>query len=698
MLATTTAFFLSLSCLFAPVETPPSTASRADLLAMMPRNTAVAVAVNFRAEIVNETLIRKIATFYAPQADTAKLLADTLLSIPGELAFGFIPSERRKGDFDVVVVMDISKRDFELRDWLSKKLLPLIRASNPNNDKARARLTGELPTFTIEVPGADKPALYIAVRGKIAVASNDSRLVRAAHTQKNDPRKSLAAAPGVRRMARELPRQAAAWVLFQPEPLVAAQPKPKPRSQDELLMQILSPEDLHAAAAYLDVSGNAIELGALAMLDEESKGLARILSGSNSESALQPRLSTAFPVTARLGCDNLSELPALLYQITDQFDETIGVEYREDLAAFTKTTGVDLNANLLSQINDEFVLAVRPDFAQQPPVAWALVTSVQDSTVFASAAQKLTTHFGLTYDTREQAGLQIHTATGMTPVAWTLAGKHLIIAIDAKTVRDTAKILQKNTGATKASRGLTRLDRANQFYLNVDLPLLAQQAPMLPMLAGAKFGPLIKDGSVAAALTHDGRFSRFRLRWDLAKVKPTDQNGVDPGNASQELLSFVANQTVEALTAARREAQRVLGMSNMRAMAQGLYTYAEAHGGQFPASLTELVEANHLTLEQFKNPYTNEGPTDLAYFDETCHVIYRPGLTNKTAPYEIVIAERITTPNNNGIGVANFTFIDGHVETLEDPLASQIIYMIETGAPSVTVEAARVALANGAAE
>ncbi len=705
MLATATALFLTLGCLLAPDETPRSAASRADLLAMMPRDTAVAVAVNFRAEIVSEALIRKIAAFAAPQNDAPDLHVDLLASIPGEMAFGFVPKKRRDrdndrdgdGDIDVVVVMDLSKPGFDLHDWLSKKLLPLIGATNPHNDKARARIAGELPTFTIEIPGADKPALYIAVRGKIAVASNDSRLVRAAHMQKNDPRESLVSAPGVRRVARELPKHAAAWVLFQPEPFIAAQPKPKPRSRDELLMQILNPEDLHAAAAYLDISGNAIELGALAMLNEECKGLARILSGSNSESALQPKLSTAFPVTARIGCENLSELPTLLYQITDRFDETIGVEYREDLAAFNKTTGVDLNANLLSQIHDEFVLVVRPDFSQQPPVAWALVTTVKDPTVFASAAEKLTAHFGLTFDTREQAGLQIHTATGMTPVAWTLAGKHLVIAIDAKTVRDTAKVLLKSAGSASASRGLTRLDRSNQFYLNVDLPLLAQQAPMLPMLAGAQFGPLVKDGSLAAALTRDGQFSRFRLRWDLGKGRPS-QDGGESGIGGEEVLAFVADQAIDALTSARHEAQRVVGMSNMRAITQGLYIYAEAHGGQFPDSLAELVKSNNLTLEQLKNPYTNEGPTDLADLEDKSHLVYRPGLTNQSAPNEIVFAERFSTANNRGQAMASFAFVDGHVESLEEPLASLIINMIESGAPSVTVDAARAALANGGTE
>ena len=703
MLSTTTALFLSFCCLLTPNEPPRSAASRADLLAMMPRDTAVAVAVNFRAEIVNESLIRKIAAVVAPVEGAPELLADLLTSIPGELAIGFIPSKRRDRDSDqdrdsdVVVVMDLSKPGFELHDWLTKKLIPLIRATNPHNKKSRARIAGELPTFTLEIPGEDKPALYIAVRGKIAVASNDSRLVRAAHMQKNDPRESLVSAPGVRRVARELPKQAAAWVLFQPEPFVAAQPKPKPRSQDELLMQILNPEDLHAAAAYLDINGNAIELGGLAMLAEECKGLARLLTGSNSESALQPQLSSAFPVTARLGCSDLTALPALLYKITDRFDETIGIEYREDLAAFNKATGVDLNASLLSQIHDEFVLAVRADFSQQPPVAWALVTTVTDPTVFSSAAEKLTAHFGLTYDTREQAGLQIHTATGMTPVAWTLAGKHLVIAIDAKTVRDTAKVLQKTANSANASRGLTRLERANQFYLNIDLPLLAQQAPMLPMLAGAQFGPLVKDGSVAAALTRDGQFSRFRLRWDLGKARPS-QDGGESGIGGEDVLAFVADQTIDALTSARHEAQRVVGMSNMRAITQGLYIYAEGHGGQFPDSLAELVKANNLTLEQFSNPYTNEGPTDLADLEDKSHIVYRPGLTNQSAPSEVVIAERFSTANNRGQAMASFAFVDGHVESLPEPLASQIIYMIESGEPSVTVDAARAALANGGTE
>ena len=685
------------ACLFGPLETPAKAkrASRADLLAMMPSDTALAVAVNFRDDVISEELIRKAASFYLSQQAQASLLADTLVEIPSDMVFGFVPSKRRDRDADVVVVMDISDPRFDFRDWLTKQLLPLIRATNPHNNKAHARLEGQSPIFTITMAGEEKPLLYIAVRGKIAVASTESRLVKELQSKKKNKRDSFASVPGVRRIMRSLPTRAAAWVVVQPQPFVAAQEKPKPRSREELLMQVLSPADLHAAAAYLDMSDGAIELGALVLLSDESHGVAQLLTGPHSESALLGNLAAEFPLSARVACDSLCSLPATLYRITDQFDQTIGIEYREDLATFQKQTGVNFNSSLLGQVHQEIIFGLRPDFSQQPPIAWTLAMPVQDPTVFAAAAEKLTQHFGLTYETREQAGLRIHTSTDMTPIAWTLAGPYLVIANSAKTVRDTAQALSRpSTKKTSLGRSLQKMGVSNQFFLNVDIKMVSQQAPMLAMLAGPKFGPLIQDGYLAASMTRDDRFSRFRLRWEPGKsARPPSKTGSHENN---ELMSLVGAQAIDAMISARREAQRVLGMSNMRGMTQGLYIYASDHGGQFPESLAELIKSNNLTLEMFKNPYTGDGPTGLDDFAELSHLIYRPGLTTKAPPEEIIIAERVPTPNGNGIGVASIAFADGHIEAIEDPLASKLIEMIELKAPSVTIAAAEAELAGSA--
>ncbi|MBK8269101.1 MAG: hypothetical protein IPK83_12660 [Planctomycetes bacterium] len=59
--------------------------------------------------------------------------------------------------------------------------------------------------------------------------------------------------------------------------------------------------------------------------------------------------------------------------------------------------------------------------------------------------------------------------------------------------------------------------------------------------------------------------------------------------------------------------------------------------------------------------------------------MYRPGLNHNSPPDEIVLAEKAIFAGNG----ANFLFVDGHVEFIAEPRASEIIEQIKSGAESV---------------
>ncbi len=53
----------------------------------------------------------------------------------------------------------------------------------------------------------------------------------------------------------------------------------------------------------------------------------------------------------------------------------------------------------------------------------------------------------------------------------------------------------------------------------------------------------------------------------------------------------------------------------------------------------------------------------------TFSLIFRPGLTTKSDPREILLAEREVTDSRG----ANFLFVDGHVEFIKEPRASELL-------------------------
>ncbi|HPF37187.1 MAG TPA: hypothetical protein P5081_13280 [Phycisphaerae bacterium] len=668
--------------------------STGDLLDAIPEDASFAVVANLRGDSLLEDMLTSIARVQANTPEAGDLTVALFESIPGAIAIGVLPDPRGKEAQDVVIVMDIAKPGFDFRDWLDNRLLPVIRSEGRRNRLAGLRVEGDGGALRIVDPKQDnKTVLYISVRGGRAVfGTRASSTLASAKRREGD--KSFADAPGVRKILRDLPADAPFRFLFNPAPILKAQRPPEPRSTEALLRQILQPEDLVAAGGFLRWRGRVIEIGATALLAEETKGVARWLDRSNSESRLMRRLAGEFPLIARVGVTSLTAVPDGVYSITDEFDETISTEYREDLANFNKTTGIDFNASILGQIQDELVIGVRPDFSQQPPVAWTAIARLGDPALFESACGKLANHFGLQFDTRTSEGVAIHSAPQPVSLAWCVAGNTLVLADGFTTARDTIRRLSsegsKNDSATM-EKGMRDLGAANQMMLLTDVGLLSRQAPMLPALVGPKFGPLLSGGYVGASLARDDRKVQLRLRWELGG--PARNKDATDG-APDELLSTLTNQLVASLKSARRQAQRVIGMSNMRTIVQGMFVYAQSHENRFPESLEAFAATSPdmMPLSLLNNPYTDDGPEAPSEIAEYSHVIYRPGLTTQTGPDEVVLAERSVQTCADSTG-ANFAFADGHCEFVVEPTAGRLIEMIQAGEPSVTIAAAEARLA-----
>lgn len=669
----------------------PSPAGKSDLLAALPDDAMLAIVANLHGETLTDGLVAAIARVEATGDEHAQQLADLIGSIPGEMALGIVPDPRQPDDISWVVVMDVGKPGFDMRDWLNLKLLPVIRGHAARDRYASIRLEGDGDAMRIVNPADDnKTLVYVAVRGRTAVMSDHANLARAATSRRRSD-KTFVEAKGIRRVLRELPKDAAIRVLFNPAPLLKAQKPPKPHTFDEVVQQVLHPEDLVAVGGYLRWDSKAIEISAQAILADECQGIAQWLERANTESKLMSEIAGEYPVMLRVGISTLAALPDSLYKITDNVDDTISTEYREDLAAFNRETGIDFNTAILGQIHDEVVIAVKPDLSKQPPFAWTLIAPVSEPLTLETAATRLAEHFELEFDSRTSEGLAIHSAPDPSRFAWGVTGNRLVIGDDFTSVRDAARRLKTGASATHSKvleSGALELGAANQMMLLTDVGLLCRQAPMLPMLAGPRFSSALSGGYVGAALTSNDHVVRLKLRWELGTTSGSRQRAKE--NESPQLVTSLAESLVDSLTMARRQAQRVVGMSNMHQATMALIVYADQHEGRYPESLESLVaqSPDELPLQLLANPYTGDGPLKPSEIAEYGHVLYRTGLTNKTPPNEVVLAERSLQPFGEP-PMANFAFADGHCEAIPDPIASTLIEMIRDGEPIVTVAEAQ---------
>lgn len=682
-----TAFFfpLALTLLAQAPDAPASQpaagprAGAADLFDLLPVETLVAVTIDPHERAFPDALLRAIAAFGGRDEKQADRFVEAVRAIPGHIAIASIPPRKDEGVF--LLLIDVARPSFDARDYFQKHIIPITQSFGRRDEYDRLDIEGTDSAFRIINAKNEETVMYVSARGRIIAASNDGNLVRKIGTD-GDRRDSLVRQPGMRDIIRRLPKDAPLRILFRPAILLEKSKKPKPGSTDELAMQILQPTDILGAGGFLKWRGREIEITAVAALADECKGISRWLDRSDTESKLMAELANDFPVVVRAGFSSLAGLPSAIYEITDEFDPTIREEYREDLATFQKETGVDFNGALLAQVTDECVIGIRPDFARQPPVGWVAVAPLNDASIASTAATKLATHYNLPMEDEDRDGLIVHSSSAPSEFSWAVTTKRLIIGDSPRTVRDVAR----SAGSRgKASRGLqsqiTALGAKNQFAFIADIGLLKKQAPLLPVMAGPNFGPLLTGGFLGASLSQEDRFAHLKIRWELVAPVRKDESETRADNAT----TVVATTVLEMLANARTAAQRTIGMARIRGLCMAVNVYTESHQGAFPDSLETLLRdpAQIATLELLRNPYTDEGPDTIEEVAEYSHILFRNGLQTPVDPQEIIFGERSVARKGQTPG-ANFGFADGHVEFIEEPDASRLIELIETGAESVS--------------
>lgn len=655
------------------------------LLDAMPNDAAGVLVVDFPQRALPPSLLEPLLKVLAPSEDAARKTLEAVKRMPGGFVVGVIPPPTDDRPPIVVVAMDLSKPGIEFDAWLEKQVMPALEALAGSEVAGAFRLEKGKDAARIIRLADDKPVFSIQVKGKIAFGTNKPPLVL--QWRRGDyPKKPWAGLPGMRRLIKQLGKDSAMRLLFNPQPLHRYLPKkPKPNSEEEMLLKAMSPTDVEAAALDLDWTRRGLTIRVAVALAEQCKGIAAALDRPPNAARCLGLFPDDFQMLGRVGWTSAGGLFDGLYQLTDQFDETISAEYREEIAEFRKETSVNWDTDLLGNLVHEVAFGLRVDFTRRNPIGWAAVLPLRDEKAFSRQFEALIAHFDLTFKDEDVESPRVRTAVGTTPVSVAVTHGLLILADGPDTIVDIAKRSAMKAEAKPAGETLRRcyeaLGENNQLAVMLDIEKLRRNAPFLPAAVGPALAPLLAEGAVGVAMTLEDRVARIDLRWDLAGSGATRQDLTTPTPGGDEAMATIVGTLTQSFLAARRQARSYVSAANMRTIGMALRVYADQHKGEFPESLAALLRAmpDSVSLESLTSPYDGIGPKSIDEVETKACVIYRPGLTVRSDPAEVIMVERRT----DRVSGAHFLFVDGHVEFIAVPRAQELIDLIEAGAAEI---------------
>ena len=681
------------------------------LIELIPDQAMGAVYIQRPQRAFPPNLIEPLFEALTESKTEAARLVEAVKRIPGPVLIGTMtPPPGSEEIPDIFVAMEQTGPHVDWGALVEKTFLPVVKAS------------GDLPpdhTFKVEkgktgsrillMPKGETVFAY-AVKGKIAFGATKPQLaLRWARGEW--PQRRWVDMPGVRKMISRLPKTVSVRAFINPVPLLKQIEKPKPNSYDELALKILVPEDIRAAAVDLTWERSTLSARVTVALADECQGIARILARPTNSTRVLGVFPEDFLALGRIGWGRASDLVDGAYAICDRFDETISAEYREEMAEFREETGVDWDTGILGNLVGEAAFGVRVDFTSKNPVGWAVVFPLADVAQFREQFDKLIAHFDLRFDDTDEDGvlvrktvvrdiafrddIQLPAATTMLSSGVYLAIEHglLITGSNTRIVADVAKQAVGDTGssdkrAEPAGANLRACYEAlgdpNHLAVMLDIEQLRKRVPILPIAVGPKWAPLLAEGTAGFAVTVEEHVASIDFRWSLKSHGSRDRKTGPPqiaGPDGSEAMMMLVRSLTESIIAARRQARRVVSMSNMRGISQALYIYAARHKGAFPESLEGLVRAapDTVSLRQLTSPYDGRGPKSIDEVERKSYLIYRPGLTTHSNPSEVLMAEREVM----GRGGANFLFVDSHVEFVPEPRASELLELMAVGADEI---------------
>jgi prepilin-type processing-associated H-X9-DG protein len=627
----------------------------------------------------------------------AEKWVEAIRKVHGSTMVVLLMPPQGKDDPDVMVAMELPELQTPFDELLEKVFLPLAEEEAKSEEDQRLRVEKGKTGNRILAPDG-KPLFAYATKDKLAMGSTRGQdVLRWVGGQW--PGRKWADQPGVRRMIARLPRETNLRGYFNPAPLLKQAGKPAPNSLEELALKVFAPEDVQAVAMDLSWSREAVTVKITAALADECHGLVKGLARPTSTAKIMGAFPEDFVAVGRVGWHSASDVVDGAYAVADTFDPNISAEYREELAEFKKETGVDWDTGILGNLVGEAAFGVRVDFTKKNPIGVCTAFPLADEAKFREQFDKLVEHFDLQFRDDDKSGVLVRKikmssdpasekpeySGDLPPSAPCLAIDHglLLVGSDTEIVADVARQAAGGKPPRPANPNLKKcyevLGDPNHLAVMVDIAQIRKNVPFAPLAAGPELGPLIMDGFAGLSLTVKEHLATADLVWSLrsaggAPREPTTSSPATPG-AEQALLTLT-KALGASLGEARRQARQVVSMSNMRGVGMALHQFAGEHKGAFPESLEALLKAmpDAASLKSLTSPYNGKGPKSLEDVRHKSYLVYRPGLMTSSPPQEVLMAERDVHD-----GGACFLFVDGHVEFIPDPKASELLAKIEAG-------------------
>lgn len=667
------------------VACAPAFAGIERLIEAVPDDAVGAILTDSPRQKFPTSLIQPILDVTMPSRAVASSVADVIEHLSVPTLFGMYAPKPDGHRLDFFAFLDVGNRAFDSDQFVEKQVAALLqgtwKADGLPFDKLDVDKSGPVRRVIIR-PGKDVLFAY-AVRDKRVFASTRASDVLHWHGGKW-PEHTWAKHKGIQRLVPMLSPDAAVTLLVNPDPLIRLIPRPEPNSSEDLLLRVLAPTDVKAAAGEFAWDKTGIRLKVLASLADPCRGVLGSIVGQGGTSTTLGILPEDFFVVGRIGFASGASIIDGLYHITDSFDPEISGEYRTEIAEFQNETGVNFTTDILGGLTGEAVIGVRLDFMKKPPIAWTVVCPLADPVRFNDSVARMEKHYGLKVDTLPMGETPVRFVKQGMPVAWGVHDKRLIIAESPLTVGEITKV-DPATVSGEPRRATLRACRkalggVEQFCVLADIEQFFVKAPMGAMVFGAGGTKLMRGTSAGISFATRKQVAELSFRWmKNAAGGRSKGDGDETIDESPFEMAELVTTLVEATGRARDTAKQTVVMANMRAIGTGLHMWAADHKNQFPSDLADLVRTGVVSLDVFADPHTGTGPANADEIATASFVIYRPGLSASSDPGEIVLAEKAV----DGAPGASFLFVDGHVEFVPEPEAGALITKMKSGAVEV---------------
>jgi len=193
-------------------------------------------------------------------------------------------------------------------------------------------------------------------------------------------------------------------------------------------------------------------------------------------------------------------------------------------------------------------------------------------------------------------------------------------------------------------------------------------------------------GGLAAILL--GYAALDKMRKGRAAGRRLAIAGISLGSVGLIVTFFALSMVMTPIGRSRELANRVKCASNLRQIGQACLLYANAHQGQCPARLEDLILTEDIGSEVFTCPSSNDtpapGPTtqavaqSLSAGGHLSYVYLGAGHPIDSNPDAVLAYEPLS--NHAGTGM-NVLYFDGHVTFLAAPQARQLLQTLNASPP-----------------